>query len=53
MSDMLTLAEIEAQFVAEWVLIEDPQTNNALEVQSGKVLYHSKDRSPKTKDPYV
>ena len=44
MSDMLTLAEIEAQFVSEWVLIEDPQTNNALEVQSGKVLYHSKDR---------
>jgi len=33
-----------SQFVSEWVLIEDPQTNNALEVQSGKVLYHSKDR---------
>ena len=44
MSDMLTLAEIESQFVAEWVLIEDPQTNDALEVQSGKVLCHSKDR---------
>ena len=44
MSDRLTLAEIEAQFVSEWVLIEDPQTNNALEVQSGKVLSHSKDR---------
>ena len=41
---MLTIAEIEAQFVAEWVLIEDPQTNDALEVQSGKVLSHSKDR---------
>ncbi len=44
MSDRLTLAEIEAQFVSEWVLVEDPQTNDALEVQSGKVLYHSKDR---------
>ena len=44
MSDMLTMAEIEAQFVAEWVLIDDPQTNDALEVQSGKVLCHSKDR---------
>jgi predicted acetyltransferase len=43
-SDRLTLAEIEAQFVSEWVLIEDPQTNNALEVQGGKILYHSKDR---------
>jgi hypothetical protein len=44
MSDLLTMAEIEAQFVAEWVLIDDPQTNDALEVQSGKVLCHSKDR---------
>ena len=44
MSDVLTIAEIEAQFVAEWVLVEEPQTNDALEVQSGKVLAHSKDR---------
>jgi len=44
MSDMLTIAEIAAQFVSEWVLVEDPQTNDALEVQSGKVLSHSKDR---------
>jgi hypothetical protein len=44
MSDVLTISEIEAQFAAEWVLIEDPQTNDALEVQGGKVLYHSKDR---------
>jgi len=44
MSDVLTIAEIEAQFVAEWVLIEAPRTNDALAVQSGKVLYHSKDR---------
>jgi len=44
MSDMLTMTEIEGQFIAEWVLVEDPQTNDALEVQSGKVLCHSKDR---------
>jgi hypothetical protein len=44
MSDMLTIAEIEARFIAEWVLVEDPQTNDALEVQSGKILCHSKDR---------
>jgi hypothetical protein len=44
MSEVLTIAEIEAQFVAEWVLVEDPQTNKALEVQCGKVLYHSQDR---------
>jgi hypothetical protein len=44
MSDVLTIAEIETRFTSEWVLVEDPQTNDALEVQSGKVLYHSKDR---------
>ena len=44
MSDVLTITEIEAQFAAEWVLVEDPQTNDALEVQSGKILAHSKDR---------
>ena len=32
MSDVLTIAEIEAQFVAEWVLVEDPQTNDALQI---------------------
>lgn len=44
MDKILTIAEIEAQFDSEWVLVEDPQTNEALEVQSGKVLYHSKNR---------
>ena len=44
MDDVLTLAQIEAQFNSEWVLVEDPQTNEALEVQSGKVRWHSKDR---------
>ena len=44
MDKALTIAEIETQFDSEWVLIEDPQTNEALQVQSGKVLYHSKNR---------
>ncbi|MGA9995300.1 MAG: hypothetical protein WBP93_07800 [Pyrinomonadaceae bacterium] len=44
MSDVLSVMEIQSQFESEWVLIEDPQTNESLEVQSGKVLYHSKDR---------
>ncbi len=42
--EVLTLAQIETQFQGEWVLIENPQTNEALEVQSGKVLYHSDNR---------
>jgi len=41
---MLTISQIHSQFESEWVLVEDPITNDALEVQSGKVRYHSKDR---------
>lgn len=44
MDDVLTIEEIESRFESEWVLVEDPQTNESLEVQSGKVRYHSKDR---------
>lgn len=44
MNNILTIAEIEAQFDSEWVFVAEPQTNEALEVQSGQVLYHSKNR---------
>jgi hypothetical protein len=44
MDEILTLAEIESRFASEWVLVENPQTNDAFEVRSGKVRYHSKDR---------
>jgi len=44
MDEILTLAEIESRFVAEWVLVEDPETDESLEVQRGRVRYHSKDR---------
>ena len=44
MDDVLTLAQIQKQFDSEWVLVADPQTDAALEVQSGRVLWHSKDR---------
>jgi phage pi2 protein 07 len=44
MSNLMTITEIEAQFASEWVLVENPQTNQALEVQGGIVRYHSKDR---------
>ncbi|MFN8493545.1 MAG: hypothetical protein U0350_38450 [Caldilineaceae bacterium] len=40
----ISLAEIRAQFDSEWVLVEEPQTNELLEVQTGKVRHHSKDR---------
>ena len=44
MDDILTIAEMESRFVAEWLLVEDPQLNDAWEVHSGVVRYHSKDR---------
>jgi hypothetical protein len=40
----MTIAEIEEQFESEWVLVEDPTTDDANEVQSGTVTAHSKDR---------
>jgi hypothetical protein len=44
MSEAMSLAEIQDRFVAEWVLLEDPETSELLEVKGGKVLWHSKDR---------
>ena len=44
MDNILTVAEMESRFVAEWLLVEDPQLNEALEVHSGVVRYRSKDR---------
>jgi hypothetical protein len=44
MDSMMTISEIETKFQSEWVLVEDPQTNEAFEVHSGKVRFHSKDR---------
>jgi len=44
MSEAMTVSEIEAQFKSEWILVGDPETNEALEVVAGKVLWHSKDR---------
>ena len=44
MSQVLTIAEIKEQFPSEWILVEDPITNEALEVQSGNVRWHSPDR---------
>ena len=43
-SEVLTIAEIQSQFHSEWILVGDPQTDDSLQVQSGKVIYHSKDR---------
>lgn len=44
MDEVLTIAEITQRFDSEWVLIEDPSTDEALEVQGGTVRGHGKDR---------
>jgi len=44
MASVMTIAEIEDHFQAEWVLVEDPETNDVNEVKSGTVTAHSKDR---------
>ncbi|MCI0486488.1 MAG: hypothetical protein L0229_07795 [Blastocatellia bacterium] len=44
MSEVMLLEEIQSRFESEWVLLEDPETTGSLEIKSGKVLWHSKDR---------
>jgi len=44
MGEVMPLAEIRARFRSEWILLEDPETTEFLEVKSGTVLWHSKDR---------
>ncbi len=44
MGETMTMQEIEANFDSEWVLLEDPDTDEVLDVRRGKLLWHSKDR---------
>ncbi len=44
MDQEMTIEQIESQFASEWVLIENPKTDETLRVLGGRVLYHSKDR---------
>lgn len=40
----MTISEIESEFDSEWVLVDEPETNEQLEVLKGKVIHHSRDR---------
>ena len=44
MNEILTMEEIERNFDGEWVLIEDVETDERLEVLRGKVVFHGKDK---------
>ncbi len=42
--EILTLAEMEARYNGEWVLIADPELDEHLRVIRGTVAFHSSDR---------
>ncbi len=44
MDEVLTFEEIEARYAPDWVLIGEPQTDEALNLLGGKVLFHSPDQ---------
>ncbi|HKQ49529.1 MAG TPA: hypothetical protein VJZ71_15765 [Phycisphaerae bacterium] len=44
MADILSIAEICNRYDSEWILVEDPEVDENLEVVRGKVVWHSKDR---------
>jgi len=44
MDTALTIDEIEKRFDGQWVLLEDPITNAALEIKQGKVRFHGKEQ---------
>ena len=44
MTDVLTIKEIETRFDSEWVLLENPVTDETHQVLSGQVLAHSPNR---------
>jgi hypothetical protein len=43
-NEILTLMQMELRFPSQWLLVENPQTGAALELQGGTVLWHSSDR---------
>ena len=40
----MTYEHIKSRFDSEWVLVGEPETGETLNVRSGTVLHHSKDR---------
>ncbi len=44
MDELLTIAEIEAKYPDEWVLLADPEVRKGPKVIRGTVVFHSPDR---------
>jgi hypothetical protein len=44
MSELMTVAEMEAAYPGEWLLILEPESNEFNQLLRGRVVFHSKDR---------
>ena len=44
MTEFMSVVEIRDRFESEWVLLKDPELTKSLEVKSGTVVWHSRDR---------
>jgi len=44
MSEIMSFFEMKTRYESEWILVENPDTTEYLEVKGGVVLWHSKDR---------
>lgn len=42
--ELLTMKQIEDRYPSEWVLIEDPEVDEHLEMIRGRVVWHSSER---------
>ena len=45
MNEFMSVAEIRDRFRSQLVLLKDPEFTKSLEVKTGAVVWHSKDRS--------
>ena len=45
MRKKMTIAEMESQFNSEWVLIEDPEVSEDMQIIGGTMIFHSPDRN--------
>lgn len=45
MAETLTMVEIERRFSGEWVLLQDPVLSDDLEMISGTLVFHSRNRA--------
>lgn len=45
MQEILTITEIKQLYASEWVLIEELETDEKMQLKAGKVTFHSSNKS--------